>query len=444
MLLSTLWTLASLLPGLSTAASSADNVASAIPNYASDKSYWSDIAGQRGLSLCIVPPSGDGADDSPEIMNALNRDCVHDSLVVFPGPVYNIERNMTTVDMKNVEIHHFGRFVWSTDIEYWLSVSMPVGFQNQSTVWYFGGDWVTLDGHGIGVLDGNGQVWYDWAENRSNLPHRPMNINWRKLTNSVIRNMRFVQSQMWTMATTWTHNVEFDDIYVNNTSTSKWGTINTDGIDTIYSSNITLRRWSITCGDDAVTLKRNSSNVSLYDSVFYGGSGIAMGSIAQYKDEYDFIDGFYARNITMYDTTHGLYVKTWSGTAMGYPPNGGGGGIGRMDNVVVEDIVLAGTRSYPFYAWQCENYEGNAGKECQTSKFHMDGLTARGVRGWAKKGTKYLGWFECSAAAGGCHDFTMGDISVQDGEGGALLDKWYCDNLHERSGFTCTDGAVEL
>ncbi|TQS32732.1 hypothetical protein Golomagni_06945 [Golovinomyces magnicellulatus] len=277
-------TIAICLPALVTA-SSGDDAVHAISKHANDAPYWSSVADQKGRSLCIVLPSGNGDDDAPAIMNALNKECVKDSLVVFPGPVYNIETNMTTVDMKNVEIHHFGRFLWSKDIDYWLSVSMPVGFQNQSTVWYFGGDGITLDGHGQGTLDGNGQVWYDWAMNRSNLPHRPMNINWRKLTNSVVRNMRFVQSQMWTMATTWTHNVEFDDIYVNNTSTGKYGTINTDGIDTIYSSNITLRRWSITCGDDGVTLKRNSSNVSLYDSVFYGGSGIAMGSIAQYNGE---------------------------------------------------------------------------------------------------------------------------------------------------------------
>lgn len=431
--------LALFLPAWATASPKRD-VMPASPSHANNAVYWSNVAEQKGLSLCIVLPTGNGDDDAPAIMNALNKECVKDSLVVFPGPVYDIQTNMTTVDMDNVEIHHFGRFLWSTDIDYWLSVSMPVGFQNQSTVWYFGGDRVTFDGHGQGTFDGNGQAWYDWAMNRSNLPHRPMNINWRKLTNSVIRNMRFVQSQMWTMATTWSHNVEFDDIYVNNTSTSKWGTINTDGIDTIYSSDITLRRWSIACGDDGVTLKRNSSNVSLYDSVFYGGSGIAMGSIAQYEGEYDFIDGFYARNLTMYNTRHAIYVKTWSGTHMGYPPNGGGGGIGRMNNVVVEDIKLEGTNSNPFYAWQCENYEGNAGKECQTSKFHMDGLTARRVTGWAKKEVVHTGWFECSAAAGGCHDYNMNDIDVTSGEGGPLLDKWHCENLHEHSGFTCTDG----
>ena len=419
-------------------ASPGDDRAVAIPAYANDSPYWHNVAKKKGKSICIVLPSRNGDDDAPAIMNALNKECQKNSLVVFPGPVYNIQTNMTTVDMKNVEIHHFGRFLWSTDIDYWLSVSMPVGFQNQSTVWYFGGDRVTLDGHGSGVFDGNGQVWYDWAKNGSNLPRRPMNINWRTLTNSAIRNMRFVQSQMWTMATTWTHNVEFDDIYVNNTSTSKWGTINTDGIDTIYSSNITLRRWSITCGDDGVTLKRNSSNVRLYDSTLYGASGIAMGSIAQHNGEYDFIDGFYAHNITLYDTTHALYVKTWSGTSMGYPPNGGGGGIGRMNNVVVEDLRLAGTRSYPFYAWQCENYEGNAGKECQTSKFHMDGFTAKGISGWANKGNGYAGWFECSAGAGGCHDYSVSDFDVKNGEGGEKLDKWYCENMHEHSGFTCS------
>jgi hypothetical protein len=45
---------------------------------------------------------------------------------------------------------------------------MPVGYQNQSTVWYIGGDNVTFDGHGTGTFDGNGQVWYDFVNGMSN------------------------------------------------------------------------------------------------------------------------------------------------------------------------------------------------------------------------------------------------------------------------------------
>ncbi|KAK3196483.1 hypothetical protein K4F52_000365 [Lecanicillium sp. MT-2017a] len=406
---------------------------------ASDESFWVEWARVQGRSICFVLPKGDGEDDAPNIMDALNRQCRKNSLVVFPGPTYTIKTNMTTTDMDDVRIHQFGRFVWSTDIDYWLSVSMPIGFQNQSTVWYFGGDKITWDGHGVGTLDGNGQAWYDYAKGRSNLAHRPMMINWRKMSNSVVRRMRFVQSQMWTMVTTYSKNLEFTDIYVNNTSASKWNTLNTDGIDTIYSDGITLRQWDITCGDDAIALKPNSSNIAAYDIIIRGGTGIAIGSMGQYKDRYDYITNFYAHNITMYSPIHALYFKTWAGVSHGYPPNGGGGGLGIANNIEIDGVKLEGCRSNPLHAWQCENYEGNQGKDCQTSKFKMSNFTAKDIKGWTNEEVIHAGWFQCSAAAGGCDNFSVEGFQVSRGKNGKPSDKWHCENMHGNHGFTCTD-----
>lgn len=428
--------LAAIIPFV--AASSGDTVGN-IPADASNETLWLMNGRKAGKSVCFVPPDENGGDDAPAIMRALNYNCRKNSIVVFPGPVYNIKSNMTTVDMENVHIHHFGRFLWSTDIDYWLSVSMPVGFQNQSTVWYFGGDKVTLDGHGVGTLDGNGQVWYDWAKNQGNLPHRPMMINWRKMTNSKVLGMRFVQSQMWTMAVTYSQHLEFTNIYVNNTSASKWNTLNTDGIDTIYSDDITLRGWRIKSGDDGVALKGNSSNIRVFDTEIYGGQGLAIGSVGQYKDQYEHVTNFLAKNVTLFDTTYAIYLKTWGGESKGYPPNGGGGGLGLMSGIVLEDIKLEGVRKYPLFAWQCENYEGGLGKDCQSSKFQMHDFTAKSIRGWGTSGVDHAGWFQCSVAAGGCNNFTVADVHVTRGKDGDELKSWHCENMHDHTGFQCTD-----
>ena len=72
---------------------------------------------------------------------------------------------------------------------------------------------------------------------------------------------------------------------MNATSNSQWNTVNTDGIDTVSwlgesipcefrytnisppyqwnSNNIFLQNWTVTCGDDCISMKGNSSNVSL-------------------------------------------------------------------------------------------------------------------------------------------------------------------------------------
>ncbi|KND87417.1 Alpha-L-rhamnosidase rgxB, partial [Tolypocladium ophioglossoides CBS 100239] len=405
-----------------------------------DEQFFSDAADAQGRRFCVVRPDADGGDDAPAIMDALNSKCRRKGLVFLPGPVYHIQSNMTTVDLDDVVINQLGRLLWSTDIEYWRAVSMPVGFQNQSTAWYFGGNNVTWDGYNVGTLDGNGQVWYDWARSMGNRQRRPMNINFRGLTNSVIRRLRFVQSQMWTMAITYSQHVEFDDIYVNSTSRSEWNTLNTDGCDTIYSDSITFRRWDVTNGDDAIALKRNSSNIAIYDSVFPDGQGIAIGSLAQYDGEYDYVANFYARNITLHNTAHVSYLKTWAGHSRGYPPNGGGGGLGFAANLVVEDVKIDRLRGSPFFAWQCENYSGWSGKDCNSSNFKLSQIAWRQVSGTVHDYVDDAGWFQCSLAAGGCDDIEVSDIAITR-LNGTTLDSWHCENVHGNQGFTCSDPA---
>ncbi|UNI17943.1 hypothetical protein JDV02_004248 [Purpureocillium takamizusanense] len=397
----------------------------------------SELASSQKRAFCVVEPAGDGRDDAPAILDALKGPCKKDSIVFLPGPKYNIETTMTTRDLENVEIHQLGRLVWTPDVKYWLAQSMPVNFQNQSTVWYFGGDNVTWDGYNVGTLDGNGQVWYDWAQGRGNLPHRPMNINYDKLTNSVIKRMRYVQSQMWTMAITNSKHVDLDDIYVSSVSNSTENTLNTDGCDTIWSHNITFRRWYVRNGDDAIATKMDSSNIQIYDSVFEDGQGVAIGSLAQYNNRFDYVRGFTARNITLINTAHVSYIKTWAGVSRGLPPNGGGGGLGEATNIVMEDIRIEGLREQPFFSWQCENYSGWAGKDCNSSKFKISNIAWRNVHGTVIDSVNDVGSFQCSLAAGGCKNIEATNIKIRK-VNGQLIDRYRCENVHSPKGFKCS------
>lgn len=120
----------------------------------------------------------------------------------------------------------------------------------------------------------------------------------------------------------------FEHIYVNNTNHGG-SSRNTDGADTIYSSHITFRNWEVDNGDDSISLKANSTDILIEDSVFHRGLGIAIGSIGQYKDVYEVVEQVTVRNITFDKTLHAVYFKTWTGEQVNYPPNGGGGGLGR-------------------------------------------------------------------------------------------------------------------
>lgn len=129
------------------------------------------------------------------------------------------------------------------------------------------------------------------------------------------------------------HNTLLQDIYVNSTSHTRVPARNTDGADTMFSSHITFRRWHIDNGDDGIALKANSTDILIEDSVFRRGQGLALGSIGQYPGKWETIENIMVRNLTLIGTRYAGYVKTWTGLQKGYPPNGGGGGIGMIRNI---------------------------------------------------------------------------------------------------------------
>jgi galacturan 1,4-alpha-galacturonidase len=135
------------------------------------------------------------------------------------------------------------------------------------------------------------------------------------------------------MAIIHSQNVTFENIYVNSTSSNGNPARNTDGADVMFSDNIVMRGWEVDNGDDAISLKANSTNVIVEDSVFHTGQGLAFGSIGQYPGLYEIIENVVARNITVDGTEYAVYFKTWTGEEVGYPPNGGGGGLGHMNNI---------------------------------------------------------------------------------------------------------------
>lgn len=119
----------------------------------------SDASGEG--ETCIVQPGLNGSDSAPAIVQAF-RDCGHNDAasrgrVVFLNETYTVKSVMNTTGLSNVDIDLQGTLLWDTNITYWLNASLPVGYQNQSSAWLFGGEGVNWDGHGYGTLDGNGK-----------------------------------------------------------------------------------------------------------------------------------------------------------------------------------------------------------------------------------------------------------------------------------------------
>jgi hypothetical protein len=172
--------------------------------------------------VCVVEPAG-SADSAPALAQALNS-CGRNppgsyGTVILKNETYNIKSVLNTTGLSNLAIEHHGTLLWDTNIPYWLNHSLPVGYQNQSSAWLFGGENISWNGFGYGTLDGNGQVWYDFINGTNNYPGRPHQITYTGLKDSLIQGVRYVQSQMWTMTLIESKNVVLEDIYVNSTDT---------------------------------------------------------------------------------------------------------------------------------------------------------------------------------------------------------------------------------
>ncbi|OBT73324.1 hypothetical protein VF21_08395 [Pseudogymnoascus sp. 05NY08] len=386
---------------------------------------------------CVIKSGGSNAtDDAPAIMKAFKK-CGHKGRVVFEPTNYYVNSVMNIDWLKDVDVDIYGTLLWSTDIQYWLKNSMDVGYQNQSTALIIGGDNVRINGHGTGTFDGNGDYWYQWIRqqpNTSNYPGRPHAVTFGNLTNSVVKGLTFLRSQMWTMSIIYSHNVLLDSILVNNTG--NWAqSSNTDGADTIRSSHITFNNWTVYNGDDSLSLKANSTDITIKNCKFYNGLGIAMGSIGQYNGQYETIERVTAENIEYINTLHAFYIKTWTADQNGYPPNGGGGGLGFASGMTLKNLTTTGLRGAAFAISQCTRFSGAPGVgNCTNSEFQVRNVEIDGLYGDSKSAR--VASLQCSAVAP-CTNITMVNVGLHL-TNGTLAAEYLCGNVANPSGFNCT------
>ncbi|KAK5175095.1 uncharacterized protein LTR77_000232 [Saxophila tyrrhenica] len=389
---------------------------------------------------CVVEACNDPSkDDAPAIRRAFQQ-CHEDAHVLFENSTYYVHTVLNTTGLRNVDVEVKGTLMWdNSDIDYWRNNSLYIGFQNQTSAWFFGGDQVHCYGHGYGTLNGNGQVWYTYSNGTSNLHGRPHAITISDTTDSVVEGLNFVKSQMWTSTVIRSERVLLQDIYVNNSCEPGVGTfdrcnVNTDGCDTVYANNITFKRWTVDNGDDGIALKQNSTNIYVEDSEFYNGvAGIAFGSIGQYPGQIEVIENFTARNLYNSNTKYAAYLKTWTGLNKGYPPNGGGGGLGHAMNLSCIDFTTNNV-SLPWAINQKTSYNGQPGGE-NTSRFQIGDMHLDNASGTVVG--PFEAAFQCSGASP-CDSIQISDNSFTTLSNGTAATGVRCSNVVDPMGFNCT------
>ncbi|KAF3803790.1 Alpha-L-rhamnosidase rgxB [Colletotrichum gloeosporioides] len=346
---------------------------------------------------CVVPANGDGSDDTPAILAAFDK-CKTDGHIVFENVTYHIGQVMKTTDLNNVKIDIKGTLLWSKNTTYWLENSLPIGYQNQTTAWVLGGKHLDVNGFGYGTFDGNGQTW----------------------TVTITRSAR----------------VLLQDIYVNNTSSNRNPARNTDGANTMFSDNIHFRRWTVKNGDDCIATKANSTNILIEDVEFHDGQGVAIGSIGQYAGHFEIIENVTVRNVLAHGSRYAGRIKTWTGEQLGYPPNGGGAGLGYAKNLSWDNVTIYDAEEAPIYVMQCITYNEQQGN-CSSSLFEISNISFTNFRG-SLQGSR-VAYLQCSRAHGGCDDvrienMNFTNISV---DPPAPATGYRCSNINDPEGFEC-------
>lgn len=286
---------------------------------------------------CFVKPSCTaGRDDSAKILKAF-QDCNNGGTVVLDKE-YTICEALDLRFLKNIDIALTGTVKFCDKVHEWQPKLLRFPFQDQGSWWIWGGEDINLYGAGTGVVDGNGQTWYnEYAANSSLL--RPLLFATDGWHGGSMTGLKMRMSPQWHNIIANSSDILVSDIDIYSRSATHNEAKNLDGWDTYRSDNIVIQNSHIEHDDDCVSFKPNSTNIIVQGLVCNSSHGISIGSLAQYPGVFDIVENLYIYNNTLSNATDSARIKIWVGAgAVTNPGWIGGGGVGFVRNVTYEDF----------------------------------------------------------------------------------------------------------
>ncbi|KAI0011167.1 glycoside hydrolase family 28 protein [Xylariaceae sp. FL0662B] len=373
-------------------------------------------------STCTATPLETGAngqdpDDTPQILEAFEQ-CGTDGKIVLTEGLFHIGQVMETTDLSNVDIEIHGTLQWSSDIQYWLRSSLSVTYAGRSTAWKLGGTDIRMRGFGKALFDGQGQLWYDQNRNQGNQNGRPISLTLWYAKNVLIDGITWRQSQFWHTFVAHSDNITMTNLDMNSTSNSQWSTVNTDGTDTWNSNNVYISNWTVTCGDDCVSMKGNSSNIFVENVTCYESGCAVIGSMGNPASTPDLVSNVVFNNITCVHSSNAAWIKTYSGT--GYVKNV------TFSNIRAENV------NQPIYVTPCIY----TGQGCDSSRIPITDIRWINVTGTSRYNIASA--IHCSASVP-CTGLHFENVNITDLNGSTDV-KYLCSNIQDQagSGIPCT------
>ncbi|KAL2202473.1 pectin lyase-like protein [Sarocladium strictum] len=257
--------------------------------------------------VCRVKGKGDGKDASKAILKAM-RKCNDGGIVALEGQL-TVGKALDLTFLKHIDVAILGSIKFTDDVDYWVANSFKYDFQNSSTFWRWGGKDVNIFSHGVGEIDGNGQAWYNLLPTNSTLL-RPILFVADGLHDAQISGLKMINSPNWFNLYYKSSNIIVSDMNLHAFSNnSKIPPKNTDGWDTLSSSNIVIQDSVINNTDDCVSFKPNSTSIVIQNLNCNGSHGISVGSLGRYVGEVDIVEDVYVYNTSMSNASDGARLK---------------------------------------------------------------------------------------------------------------------------------------
>ncbi|MGM0125996.1 polygalacturonase [Enterococcus sp. AZ194] len=236
---------------------------------------------------------------------------------------------------------------------------------------------------GFGVLDGNGEAWWDVFRNkREELQYpRPKLISFHSCKRVTISGIHMKNSPSWTVNPILCENVTVDNIFIKNPADSP----NTDGIDPESCKNVRISNCHIDVGDDCIAVKAGTEetkervsceNITIVNcTMVHGHGGVVLGS-----EMSGGIRNVTISNCVFQDTDRGIRLKSRRG-------RGGCVEDIRVSNIVMDNVIcpfiinlyyFCGPRGKEPYVWEKVPYPIDERTPC-FRRIHFANVTARNV-----------------------------------------------------------------
>ncbi|TLD23310.1 hypothetical protein PspLS_07071 [Pyricularia sp. CBS 133598] len=380
----------------------------------------------RDLSrVCRVTGSGSiDRDDSQAILEAMHK-CNDGGGVILEGKI-TVAKALDLTFLRHIDVAITGTIKFTDNVAYWEAKSFKYRFQDSSSFWKWGGEDVNIFGHGVGEIDGSGQVWYNrFKTDKAAL--RPILFLTDGLHGAQISGLRMFNPPSWFNLYHNSTDIIVSDLYLHASSSVPDVEVkNTDGFDTLRSSNMVVQNSIVENTDDCVSFKPNTSSVVIQNLACTGSHGISVGSLGQYHNQVDVVEDLYVYNTSMADASDGARLKVWPDRVAGSAAIDAGGGLGRIKNVTYHLFRNRNSDS-AITVDQCYGQKNKTLCRAHPSKLIMEDILFKDFTGTtSKRYDPRVGQLICSAPEV-CLDFRSENINVKNPSGKEPL--WVCQGF---------------